>query len=98
MKLSQYIKYCQDIFDKHGDIDKFFTQKDDEGNGFNPTGYAPELRYIEKNSESRSGCVDRLIQDPSEFESLEEWAEESYLDLEDDGTFDMSTLTKVILL
>ena len=93
MKLSAYIKGCQDLLDKHGDIDRLFTSDDPEGNGFTPACYLPEVRYLNKNErESRHGGVDSLISFREEDESVEDWLDENCLDPEDVKDLEMVVL------
>ena len=96
MTLTDYIEHCQELLEKHGNISNFYTSSDPEGNSYYSSGYLPEIRYLQKNElEYR---VDSLIDSPDDYDKIEDWAYENDLDLEDDGTFDFSTLEKVILL
>lgn len=90
MMLSEYIKGLQAMLEEIEDTDLLFTSVDDEGNGYNRAGYAPEIRLICKDDMYRPK---EMIEPRREDEPLEEWLDNNCLDEED-----IKNLLQVVLL
>lgn len=91
MKLSTYIKQCQELLDKHGDTELLYQSKDAEGNGYNQVYYSPSVRLMSPHDSEYS--PDDLIPVREEEQSEEEYLDENMLDAED-----LEGMKKVILL
>ena len=91
MKLSAYIKDCQDILDRYGDIEYLFTSIDDEGNGYNQVTYSPEIRLLMNPGDDTR--PDSLICPRHQDENVEDWLDNNCLDIED-----VPLLERVVLL
>lgn len=91
MTLSNYIKHSLDLLARVGDTDLLYTAIDDEGNGYNKSVYAPEIRYLANYENEKRPEV--LIPEKEDGQSDEEWADEYGFDVEDIPNF-----KKVILM
>lgn len=46
MKLSEYIKNLQKVYEEHGDLECWYSS-DDEGNSFHKINYTPTILYYD---------------------------------------------------
>ncbi|MFA5625801.1 MAG: hypothetical protein WC966_12255 [Bradymonadales bacterium] len=72
MKLSEYIKGLQEVFEEHGDMDCYYSV-DDEGNAYQQVNYNGEIRYL-KPEEQDEYQVENLY-DEEGLEDLQEYCE-----------------------
>lgn len=59
MKLSEYIKGLQEVFEEHGDIDCYYAV-DDEGNAFRQVHYESEVRFLQPEIVGKHFTVEHL--------------------------------------
>jgi hypothetical protein len=72
MKLSEHIKSCQGILNKHGDLD-CYTSIDDEGNGYNEVHYSPSAGHIVVDGYDTSFFDEETLNDD---DIMSEWCDE----------------------